>query len=562
MNRSVFTRGRFRVSLVTFALVLVLLGSTGFSTVGAKGVASRAHIRYGGTVVLDNVFGNLWNCAFNPYNGADNGVSNGFTYETLYYINPLTNRQTPWLATSYRWGKGNRTLTFSIRTGAKWNDGRPFSAADVLYTFKLIKRYSALDTNGVWADLAGVSQRGNGVTFAFKHPAVTDFWYIGGQTYIVPQHIWSKVKNPVTYIDKNPVATGPMMVQRCSPQDIIYKRNPQYWQKGRPYISTLRVPAFLDNQPGNLYLAEGHANWGCQYIPNIGTYYISRDPAHRHYYYAPVSDIDLYPNDAVFPFNIPAVRQAVSMAINRKRVSSIGVFGYEPPANQAAIVTPTYSSWYDGALARTYNYSYNPQKAIQVLERAGFKRGSNGIFQKGGKRLSFTILGVAGYTDWVSELHLMQEDLRAIGMDVKVDNISGNDQLTRLQNGRFQMGYYFTTGGPGPYFETHNVLSSSTTAPIGQAATSNYERWRDKTTDRLLDQYTKTASSAQQHAIVNQLQAVMLRDAPVIPVIEDVNWFQYDTSQIVGWPTKSDLYAQPGCTLPDEGVILDHLHLK
>ncbi|MBV9282255.1 MAG: ABC transporter substrate-binding protein, partial [Chloroflexi bacterium] len=437
MNRPVFVRGRFWVSLTTFCLVLILLGSTGLSAPPATAAGARQKIRYGGTVVLDNVFGNLWSCAFNPFNGADNGVSNGFTYETLYYINPLTNVQTPWLASGYRWGSGNRTLTFAIRQGVTWNDGKPFTAADVAFTFNLIRRYSALDTNGVWPDLAGVRQQGGSVVFTFKHPAVTDFWYIAGQTYIVPQHVWSAITKPVTYIDRNPVATGPMMVQTCSPQDVIYKRNPHYWQPGKPYISTLRVPAFLDNQPGNLYLAEGKANWGCQYIPNVDAYYLSRDRTNRHYYYAPVSDIDLYPNDAVFPFNIAAVRQAVSLGIDRKRISTIGVYGYEPPANQAAIVTPTYNSWYDSALARTYDYGYNPQKAMRLLQSAGFKRGSDGIFQKGGKKLSFTIIGVSGYTDWVSELHIIQENLRQIGMDAHVDNIAGNDQLSRLQNGRF-----------------------------------------------------------------------------------------------------------------------------
>jgi len=82
----------------------------------------------------------------------------------------------------------NKTLTFTVRSGVKWSDGVPFSAADVLYTFNLLKKYPALDLNAVWSVLSSVSSTGDKVTFDFKSAAVPYFYYIADQVPIVPQH--------------------------------------------------------------------------------------------------------------------------------------------------------------------------------------------------------------------------------------------------------------------------------------------------------------------------------------------------------------------------------------
>lgn len=558
---SALARGRFAIPIVTFTLLAALLGSTGLSSVSARGVAGHARIKYGGTVVLDNVSGALWTCGLNPYNGSDSFITNGFTYETLVYDDALNGRTQPWLASGYRWSNGDKTLTFTIRRGVKWSDHKSFTAADVLYTFQLLRRHPALDVNGDWQVLKSVSRHGDKVVMTFKKTAVPDFYYIAGQTYIIPQHVWAHIKNPVTYIDSKPVATGPMILSKCDQQDIILKRNPHYWQKGKPYISELRAPAFLDNGPGNQYLAQGKANWGCQYIPNVKTYYVQGNPK-RHYFYAPASDVDLYPNDSAYPTNIKAVREAISLAINRRRISQLGVYGYLPPADQSGVVLPTYAGWYDRGLARKYNYSYNPAKAIKLLERAGFRRGAGGIFARRGKKLSLTILGVSGFSDWVSELSELQSNLKAVGINATVQNLSGSTQYSDIQNGHFQLAYYFTGGGPSPYYEMHSVLDSALTAPIGSAATGDYERWRNPATNRLLGQYAQTTSRSRQHSIINQLQGIMLKDVPAIPVLEGVSWYQYDTSQLTGWPTPSNEYVNPGCNLPDQEIILLHLHRK
>src|SRR6202046_1873369 len=345
-------------------------------------------------LTISNENGALWTCGFNPLNASDTLLSVGFMYEPLVYINPLQDgKTTPMLAPSGAWGSGNSSLTFTIRSGVKFSDGTPMTAADVVYTFNLIKKYPALDLTGDWAVLSSVTQSGsNQVVMKFKHPAVPAFYYIAGQTPIVPQHIWSKIANPVSYPDSNPVGTGPYKVNPCTKANITYTANPHYWQPGLPKVTKVQYPAFTSNNTANDQLANGQAQWGSQYIPSIKSFYTAKSPSF-HYWFPPTVNVSLIPNLKNPLLANVKVRQAMSDAIDRAKVSSIGESGYAPPAHQAGIVTPTFSSWLNSSLISKYNYSYNPARAKQILESAGFKMGSDGIMANSkGQKLSFSVI--------------------------------------------------------------------------------------------------------------------------------------------------------------------------
>jgi peptide/nickel transport system substrate-binding protein len=516
-----------------------------------------------GTLTISNEQGTLWTCSFNPFNPSNlaQGVTFGQVYEPLAFVNTLQSGEaSPWLATSWAWGAGNKTLTFTIRNGVKWSDGTPMTAADVAFTFNLMKKFPTLDLNSVWSVLSSVTQQGNQVTMTFKNAAVPYFYYIADQTPIVPQHVWSTIANPVSYADAHPVGTGAFTVNPCSQQNITYVANPHYWQPGEPKVAKVLYPAFTSNDPANTYLATGQAQWGSQFIPNINSFYTSKSPD-NHYWFPPIANVTLIPNLTVPGLNNVAVRQAMAYAIDRNRVSQIGEYGYEPPANQTGIVTPTFSSWEDTAAASQYDYTYNPGKAKQVLTSAGFKMGSNGIFvSPSGKPLSFSVINIGGYSDWVASMQVIQQDLKAVGIQLTTDNLSQNDFLSRLYNGDYQLAYNNQQGGPSPYYEYRQWLYSANSAPIGKQASSNWERYSNPATDALINQYATTTSQAQQQQIVHQLQGVLLKDVPFIPVTEEVAWYQYNTAKFSGWVTQSNPYAVPAAYFyPDMGQVLLHL---
>jgi len=554
-------RDLFISSLAALALLAGACGG------GSSGNNNNAQKTVGGVLTIDNESGALWQCDFNPYNGSVNGQSFGVLYEPLVYDNLLNDKKTPWLASDYQWSTDNKTLTFTIRSGVKWTDGQPLTAADVVFSFALLKQHPEADLQSDWQVIQSVIQQGDDkVAFTFNQSAVPNFYQIAGQTAIVPQHIWSAFKDPAAQVVKDPVGTGPFTMSACTGQNITYKRNPNYWQKGLPYLDTVNYPAFLDNDPANAFLAAGQAQWGGQFIPNIDTYYVAKDPKNNHYWFPPIDNINVWFNTTLAPLNNKAVRQAIAYSIDRPSVSQKGEFGYEPPGNQTGVLSPTFDSWIDKAQADTYGYKFDMAKAQGLLQQAGFTKGSSGILQdSSGKKLSLSIINIAGYTDWVASVQVIQDNLKQVGIELKPVNLEATAYFDKLFTGNFELAYgsVNTSPGPSPYYELRNTLHSATTAAIGQTAAGDYGRYKNPALDALFDQYGGTTDQAKQHDLIKQVEKIMLEDVPVIPVTEGVAWYQYSTKDFAGWPTKDDPFAAPApWNLPDWEVTLLHVYKK
>jgi peptide/nickel transport system substrate-binding protein len=544
-----------------------LIGAAGLVTAAAacgSSTPSGSASGSGLTLNISNEFGSTWNCQFNPFNPNVAILPFGPVYEPLVFMDNLeSGKASPWLATSWVWSNDNKTVTFTIRNGVKWSDGKPFTAADVVFTFNELKKYTGLDIQSDWNFLSSVTQKGsNQVVMNFQQPGTANFYYVADQTPIIPEHIWASIKNPVTYPDKNPVGTGAYKVGTCTPQNIQYVANKDYWQPGLPKIQTVNYPAYLSNNAANADLASGKDQWGNQFIPSIQQAYVSKDKNNR-YWFPPTVNNDIFINLTNPILSQLPVREAMAYAIDRSKVSQIGEYGYEPAANQTGIVTPTYASWMDSSQAAQYGYSYDPAKSEQILKAAGYKLGSNGIFSTpSGQPLNFTIINIGGYSDWVASMQVVQQEFKAAGIGLTVDNLSSTAYDTDLYTGKYQLGYGTESGGPGPVYELRQLLLSSNSAPIGQQASTNWERYSNQATDALFAEYP-SVSAAQQHTIVDQLQQVLLSDVPVIPVTEGVDWFEYNNTDITGWATQSDPYAQPGpAVTPDFGWVLLHLKPK
>src|ERR671935_1208116 len=542
--------------------VLIGVGATVWASLGSAAQRDAQTASSTSSVTIVNVLGTTWTCGFNPFNGNVQSLSFGPVYEPLVFVNPLkSGATTNWLASGYAWSNGNKTLRFTIRSGVKWSDGKPCAAADVLFTFKLLQAHPALDLNASWANLKTVTKKGNKVVFNFKTSAVPYFYYIAGQTPIVAKHIWASIKNPVTYKDSKPVGTGPYKMGACSPQNIKYTKNAGYWQKGLPKIQTVNYPAFTSNDPGNQQLASGKGQWGSQFIPNIKSFYLSKSKD-NHYWFPPLVNVDIFFNLKNPMLKNLAVRKAIAYAIDRGKVSKIGEYGYEPASNQTGIVTPTFSSWLDPTLAK--QVTYNPQKAVAILQAAGYKKKGGLFYTPDGKPLSFTMINIGGYSDWVASAQIVQQELKAIGIKVTPENLSSTTYDADNYAGKFQLSYNGNlSGGPAPYYELRQLLYSKNSAPIGKNAATNWERYSNPAVDKLIEQYGATTSTATQHEIVRQLEKAMVDDIPVIPVTEGVDWYQYNTKDLTGWVTEQNPYAQPAAYVyPDWAVVLMHLKPK
>jgi peptide/nickel transport system substrate-binding protein len=532
------------------ALLLILLAACG------QGSSTSTTSKNSVLTIVPSPKGDFTN-GFTPFSGSALYGSQGMIYETLLFFNRMNGDVKPWLAQSYAFSSDAKTLTFHLRTGVKWSDGQAFTADDVVFTLNLLKQYPSADLYSIWQYIQQVQNPDSStVVVTLKQPYTPVIWYLAGQTYIVSKHEYASVGDPTKFADDHPIGTGPFMLNSFSPQLIDLKKNPTYWQPGKPAVNEIRYPSFNSNTSAELLLQRGDVDWTGLFTPNIQQTYVSKDPAHNHYWFPSRNIVMLYLNTAKAPFNQLAVRQAISSAIDRDKIYKIAESNYEPVSSPTGLVLPANQSNLNSAYSNT-SFSLDTSKSAQLLSGAGFTKGSDGIYaDKSGKKLSFSINVVTGWTDWVSADQIISANLKAIGIDAKVNSISFNSYYSALQMGTFDMAISWTNPGPTPFYLYDSLLNSTNSAAVGKQANSNWERWMDPNTDKMLAQYATTTDSSLQQQALNGLQQIMVEQLPSIPLVYGATWYEYSSRNFTGWPNANNAYASPApFDFPDAAVV-------
>jgi peptide/nickel transport system substrate-binding protein len=544
-----------------FMLTVPSLGTAASQTKAAKSSTPYANINL---TISTNAFGpqadNL-----NPFlpTSTDNAsdANTDMIYEPLWQYDVVKPTTTyPWLATAYSLTNNDEVLNLTLRKNVTWSDGKPFSSADVVETFSLLKKYPALNTNGI--TFSQVTAEGAyGVKMTFSRPSFAELYYILNQTPIVSHHIWSTVKNPVSYPDTNPIGTGPFTLKSFTPEYMVLQRNPHYWQHGLPEVNSITYPAVGSAGAQNAAFNEGDYTWSSATEPDIQRLYVAKSPYNK-YWYPPVGITALLPNDAVYPLNIEAVRRAISLVVNRKSVSTLGEWGYESPISTATgLILPNYQSFLAPQYANT-TYATNVAQARSLLKGAGFKFASNGdLLGKNGKAISLSLIDPSSWTDYMADCSVVAVALKSIGIGSSVQGLSVGTWTSDLATGQFNLALYYSNTGPQPYYIFNAWLNDTLTAPIGSAAGGDQGRWKDPATQKYLNAYLNATTDAARNKAMYGIEGIMVNQLPVIPLVYSIDWGAYRTNVVTGWPTPQNPYSSAGPIEPanQEFVIL-HLH--
>jgi peptide/nickel transport system substrate-binding protein len=524
---------------------------------------THSAVKHGGNLVVDPSPVQTWNDSFNPAFPTINvyGVR-GLIYESLVQFDGETGKATPWLATSWGWSNHALTLWFKIRKGVKWNDGKPLTAADVVYSAKLTLKNPAFDgVSGMDPWVKSVTKSGDTVYFHLKSVNSTLNYYIGQDMLILPEHIWSKVKNPTTYTDQHPVGTGPYMLKSFSPEQYVLKANPHYWQKGLPYVSTLTFPAYSSNTSAEADLLNGSTQWGGLFIADAQHTYVGKAPG-NHFWYNPANQpACLYTNDAKQPFSNVWFRRALTEVINRNQVYKEGEYGYEPPSNAGFIQTQFEKTWGDSKVLSMLNPKGNIKAAKADMKQAMKNKATASAI----KNNTFQIVVVSGWTDWDASVALIAKQLKAIGVKATADDVDFNTYNNDLNNGTFDMGMSWTYGGPpNPYPIYKFGFGSAFYVPDGKNSNGNdRERYKNPALDKLINAFAHSTVQSKQIADMKKMERIVASDVPIVPLVTQAYWYEYNTAKFTGFPTKANPYeiGSPYQNYEIENVIL-HVHLK
>ncbi len=519
------------MSLVIATLLLSACGTTGSNSSGPKILTAIGFV--GGTYTQN----------MSPYSPNVNVGIDGPVYENLVYVNGVTGQETPMLASGHTFNTDNTQLTFTIRQGVNWSDGKPFTAADVVFTFQMLKQYPGADGSGLWQHLTDVtSPDANSVVLTFNAPDPSLLPFIE-QTYIVPQHLWANVGDPTKFVNQNPVGTGPMKLKSFSAQLITYVKNPGYWQADKVKVDQLNYPAVASNDVALEKMATHQADWTGIFDAALQSAFVNKDSAHNHIYMVPVVPAQIVPNLKNPLLGLLAVRQAISAALDRNQMSVSGESGLEPAASPTGLM-PGQEAYLDSSFGGTLPSfgAADSAKADQLLQGAGFTKGSDGIYANAqGQKLSFKVTVPADFSDYVQDLQIAQQNLQAAGIDLQLNKVSDDDWRSARASGSFDLimtGGFF---GPTPYYYYEPLLNSS---HIGQGAnTTNWEGWNDPATDKLLQQYASSSDPNVQKQALQGISKIMADNLPVIPVLDAIQFFEYTTVKWTGWPSPANPYA-------------------
>ena len=556
-NRKIGPRIGWSLAALALVMTALLSSSAAASTASAKTASTNSSYL---NIIADPAgpFAN----GFNPYSLSNSAYIQGSTamiYEPLMQFNLLKVGQIyPWLATSWAWADNGTELVLHTRTGVKWTDGKPFSAADVAFTFNLMKKYPALDGNGV-TFLTATAPSSSEAILKFASPAYTQLFDIS-QVLMVPEHIWKSISNPVEYVDDNPVGTGPYTVASFSAQEFTLVRNPNYWQKGEPKIGTLHFLSYASNPSAGLAISSGSIDWNTVFMPNYESGFVQKDPSQHFESVYPIGNFFLCPNTAEYPFSNPAVRQAMSEAINRQQIVSEGEHGfYFADTSATGLTLPRWNSW----LATKYSgakLSFNPGAAKKLLEANGFKLGSNGMLKEpNGKPFAVSLVGPTPYTDWMTDAQLIVNEMQEAGIEASVSGVSVSAWTNDYTVGSYQLTFcgQFTTSDP--YSMYNYMLNSALGAPVGKPATGDVERFTSSAADAALTAAAATDNHASLLKAYTTLEGLMVNDVPAIPLFNGGAWAGYTTTHATGWPSASNPYEANMLESPWDEVVALHL---
>ena len=526
-----------------FMIVVVLVSACGGPSKNSSGSKT------GGMVTVLNGGAQLFTDNFNPWLYTHNIGTQGLIYETLFHWNRQDGSITPLLATNEQFTDNNTGITITTRQGVKWSDGQPFSADDVLFTFHLTSTFPGADTSGLGEEIKSITEPdSNTIHITLKKASSTVLWDLAG-TFIVPKHIWQNYKgDPQQDTNKNPIGTGPFILKSFAPEKVAYARNPNYWQKGKPYVDGIQFPAYIGNDASTLALTQGGVDWSGLFVPDIQHTYVARDPQHNHYWFSAANTVMLYLNLTKWPFNQLPVRQAISAAIDRNELVKTAEEGYDQVASPTGILPQQQKDWLDPQYSTTQFGGPDPQKASSILTAAGFKKGSDGIYVgSNGQRLSFDMSVINGWTDFMLAVQIMSANLKAAGIDAKVNVIQQSTFIDYLSRGKFDTAIFNQGGGPTPYWYFDASLDYGLSAPVGQLTNNNtdQERWNDAQTLQLLQQYRSNIDPTLEKQAIYGLQKIMVEKMPLIPLFYGTEGYEYSTKRFTGWPNAQHAYAEP-----------------
>ena len=389
---------RLPAGLVAIALLAAACSGGG----GSTSAGSSGGVKNGGTLRIGTASGID---SLNPFVAQQQDAYSTFEYIYPFLVQYNTNdlQFTGDFATSWNESADGLTWTFHTHPNAKWSDGQPLTANDAAWTLNTILKFSNGPTGNSAGMLAHVKSvtapDANTLVITYQKPVANVLSNLQ-QVAILPEHVWQQYATGKgtglrTYNNQptpgHPVVSGgPFVLVSYTPKQIaLFQRNPNFYGR-KPHIDGFGLQYFA-NDDAMITALKSHQIDAVETVPVTSV--ATLKAAGLHVYVGPGLEfhdfiINANPKKTTHRELLnPLVREAFEYAINRQQIVKTAWLGYAQPG--ASIVPPGTGAWSDPSVTPL---PFDIQKANQLLDQAGYKRGPNGIRIADGHPMSYQVI--------------------------------------------------------------------------------------------------------------------------------------------------------------------------
>jgi peptide/nickel transport system substrate-binding protein len=436
-----------------------------------------------------------------------------------------------------------KTIVYHLRHDARWSDGAPFTAADVVFSTKtILDPRTNEQTRFFFDDIAAVTAPDKyTVVLRLKRPAGGvnfDYFYSVGTPCILPAHLLAHLTtiNTAPY-NALPVGIGPFKYVRWDRESqIVMVADPLYF-RGRPKLDRI-VMRSLPSTLAVYGALRTHTLDLAQWLPFLSGG-IEKEPHFQILRHRPFGMEFFVLNVGRPPFNDLVVRRAVRLAIDRQHLHALIARGSGAGADPFPLSDSPYPvghPMYDETLPFV---AHDPAAANRLLERAGWRPGPDGIRVKNGQRLEILFAGPAAAPLLQQTQELLRIDLRSIGAQLDTRNYVGS--YLRAPDGPIARGNFDITDS-NFYLDGFGDLSEFFGCDQRPPKGFNWEGFCDHSLQPLFAEFGATYDESARKAIAVRIQREIFDDVPIINAITyDEYWIYNDDLRGFG-PNRSGDY--------------------
>lgn len=438
------------------------------------------------------------------------------------------------------------SVTWKLKKGVEWHDGRPFTAADVVFNWEYAADpATAATTIGTYRD--ATVEKIDPLTVRVRYDKPTPFWaglFVATNGMIIPKHLFEPYKGAKSRdapANLKPVGTGPYRFVDFKPGDLVRgERNPSYHVANRPYFDTIEMKGGGDAvsaaraviQTGeydyawNMQVEDeilvklenaGNAKGRAEIVQSRGIEHIQINSAD------PWTEVDgerSSPKTKHPLLSDPAVRQALALLVDRASVEA-HIYG------RTAVATGNFLNNPERFVSKNTKWEFNVDKANRLLEEAGWKRGPDGIRAKDGKKLKLVFQTSINAPRQKTQAIVKQAcqkagiemELKSVTASVYFSSDVANPDTTRKFYADIQMYTVGTPSVPDPERFMQQFVSWEIASKDNKWQGSNPTRWRNEEYDNAFRAAQGELDPVKRAVLFIKMNDMVAEDVAVIPVV-------------------------------------------